>query len=586
MNVVEDGTDIPILSLFLPAWKQVLAEADEAAHNHYIFTQRVEKDVEIPLRNYMSEATEAKEFNSQKTNMASLATTAATAQRDSDKLTAKGGKANASKLESANSKLQNAHQQWDAQAPFIMETFQMLDEARLNHLRELLTQYQTHELQALTDRRRSIEKAMNALLEVDTAQEIKNWAQAMTVGKPITERRARQLSMNPSIGSVASPDSPAPTSSHGDDMSSHSNSQDHGRGKWISSPLYLAPLPNTSVEPRIKRIGTMLGRRRQSIHGGFARATSPTKMPVPFNRSGSRDGSRPSPSPRPSITNLNDPPRLSSLAESPPSQSPSGQLNGFVGSLFNRDPRSPGRSSVAGSTRAGSADLSEAPSPHTAPPASLIRSPDSSRDSEGFSSPAPLNDPISLAQQEAAQELDQPQFKVDIRNEPIPEQDADAQAALSNVTNTLRTSVAVPPTRKQGTIRGRRDVRNTMYNPTALEMPIAEQAPLPPPSPNLPPVESKAKVLSPLTSPDLAASDTTSIRSGTSMANNFAVKHADSPLPGINVSIIETVSATFENGQVTTAKIGGEIALNHNDDDLSPVSPMSGRSRCLHANCH
>jgi hypothetical protein len=32
----------------------------------------------------------------------------------------------------------------------------------------------------------------------------------------------------------------------------------------------------------------------------------------------------------------------------------------------------------------------------------------------------------------------------------------------------------------------------------------------------------------------------------------------------LNASIIETVSATLENGEVKTAKIGGEIALAYN----------------------
>lgn len=38
----------------------------------------------------------------------------------------------------------------------------------------------------------------------------------------------------------------------------------------------------------------------------------------------------------------------------------------------------------------------------------------------------------------------EPQFKLDIRNEPIHEEDGDAQSALSNVANTLR-AVSVRP---------------------------------------------------------------------------------------------------------------------------------------------
>ena len=43
-------------------------------------------------------------------------------------------------------------------------------------------------------------------------------------------------------------------------------------------------------------------------------------------------------------------------------------------------------------------------------------------------------------------ESDQSQFKLNIKNEPIQEEDGDAQAALSNVANTLR---AVSPPKRQ-----------------------------------------------------------------------------------------------------------------------------------------
>lgn len=45
-------------------------------------------------------------------------------------------------------------------------------------------------------------------------------------------------------------------------------------------------------------------------------------------------------------------------------------------------------------------------------------------------------------------ETEQPQFKLDIRNEPIREEDGDAQTALSNVANTLRV-VGISPCNKR-----------------------------------------------------------------------------------------------------------------------------------------
>jgi hypothetical protein len=201
--------------------------------------------------------------------------------------------------------------------------------------------------------------------------------------------------------------------------------------------------------------------------------------------------------------------------------------------------------------------------------------PEAQRDSEGFTVPAAVNDPISQAEQDAAQENDQPQFKLDIRNEPIQEQDADAQAALSNVANTLRSSQMVTPNRKAGTVRGRRDVRNTVYVPAANSLDVSHSENPMPPSPGI--AMGRAAALAALSSgdhPPQGSSDTTSIRSGYSLVNNASVKHAEMHNPGLNASIIETVSTTFENGEVKITKINGEIALAHNKvgDELLPAS--------------
>jgi hypothetical protein len=187
------------------------------------------------------------------------------------------------------------------------------------------------------------------------------------------------------------------------------------------------------------------------------------------------------------------------------------------------------------------------------------------KDSEGYSVPAAMNDPISQAEQDAAQENDQQQFKLDIRKDPIPEQDADAQAALSNVANTLRSSQMATPNRKAGTVRGRRDVRNTIYVPPANSLDVSTPENMLPPSPGI--ATGRAAALAALSSNDQSVptgSDTTSIRSGHSLTTHAVAKHPDMHQPGLNASIIETVNIAFENGEIKTTKISGEIALAHN----------------------
>lgn len=326
------------------------------------------------------------------------------------------------------------------------------------------------------------------------------------------------------------------------------------------------------------RIGTMLGRRRQSIHGAFGRAPSPNKGFVPFGRTTSRDG-RPSPSPRASSSNLRESEsrdmRLSSLAESPPPLSPPGQTDGV--NRISADAIVTG-SETNGILRPQTPDLSDVQPPSGPPPSHQKAAQESRKDSEGFTLPATMNDPISQAQHEAAQDGEQPSFKLDIRNEPIQEQDADAQAALSNVANTLRSTQLVTPNRKVATVRGRRDVRTTVYMPIQNSFDSAGLENAVPPSPGI--ATGRAAALAALSSGEHGAqsvSDTTSIRSGHSLVNNVAAKHAEMHQPGLNASVVETVSATLENGLVKTTKINGEIALIHNqkeEDSSSPV-PLS-----------
>lgn len=69
--------------------------------------------------------------------------------------------------------IENASSQWDSQAPYVFEQLQAVDESRLNHLRDVLTQLQTHELDQVEKNRVATEQVLNSLLGVNTADEIK-----------------------------------------------------------------------------------------------------------------------------------------------------------------------------------------------------------------------------------------------------------------------------------------------------------------------------------------------------------------------------------------------------------------------------
>ena len=194
---------------------------------------------------------------------------------------------------------------------------------------------------------------------------------------------------------------------------------------------------------------------------------------------------------------------------------------------------------------------------------------------------------VTLA--ENVSDTDPPQFKLAIRSEPIQDDDPDAQSAFSSVANTLRavssgawclllttdadrtqqaTQVAAPRT---GPLRGRRDVRNTVFVPSGQSLESAGlgglSMPSGPPSslPGSPPLSSESQ----------QGSDAQSVRSAHSLgslAHPSTITHPQMHQPGLNVSIVETVSATWVKSQVTKAVVIGELALQHNATDKTSSS--------------
>lgn len=242
-----------------------------------------------------------------------------------------------------------------------------------------------------------------------------------------------------------------------------------------------------------------------------------------------------------------------------------------------KPPASGGGGGVNGTHAALSSNAALPPVP---PPSKPAQSPgqtnQADQDSQGFSVPPPMNDPISEAQREAACEEANPMFNLNIANKPIDEEDPAAkQAAMSSVSNTLRMG---PATRRAGTVRGRRDVRNTIYvpSPNVSEAQTENSVHSLPGSQQPPPSLGSAAASASRPAPaaalaseaSIATSDSQSIRSGTSLNSLAQVRHPEMTKPGLNVSVIETVSATFEEGLVKKVSIAGEIALVNNISDV------------------
>ena len=179
------------------------------AEAHHTFAQRIAIDVEKPLQDYHAKNREMTAVTTVQGNLNALARDFEEAQRKADKLNAKKGKNDGTKAAVALSSVQEASQQWESQAPYIFEQLQALDENRVNHLRDALTQLQTHELDQLEKSRGVAEMVLNSLLSVDTADEISTFVAMASEGAPNLPGPRR--TSRPTTSSAAAPSLDPPT---------------------------------------------------------------------------------------------------------------------------------------------------------------------------------------------------------------------------------------------------------------------------------------------------------------------------------------------------------------------------------------
>lgn len=109
-------------------------------------------------------------------NLQALAKDYDAAQKKAEKLNQRGGKSDLNKVANASSDFENASSQWTSQAPYVFEALQAVDESRCNNLRDLLTQYETLEVDLVERNRKTAENTLNSLLNVETSNEIRTFA--------------------------------------------------------------------------------------------------------------------------------------------------------------------------------------------------------------------------------------------------------------------------------------------------------------------------------------------------------------------------------------------------------------------------
>jgi hypothetical protein len=218
-------------SIFATPWQKIVSATESVAQSHEHLARKIESDVERPLRDYFRSNREIQAMGNISGNLAATAKEIDTAQKKVAKLRDKGGKAKASSVGEAVQEVEKAEMTWESSAPFVFEQLQAIDETRLNHLRDALTQFQTHEVDQVERGRITAEETLNALLNIETADEIQTWALRMRSGELPSVSRKMSNTGTPSR-SLAPPPM-TPTSGQADD----NRSQKSGSGTGIPPPL-------------------------------------------------------------------------------------------------------------------------------------------------------------------------------------------------------------------------------------------------------------------------------------------------------------------------------------------------------------
>jgi flagellar hook-basal body complex protein FliE len=180
------------------------------AQSHEHLARKIEADVERPLREYFRSNREVQAMGNISGNLAATAKDIDSAQKKTAKLKDKGAKAKASAVADAAQEVERAEMSWESSAPYVFEQLQAIDESRLNHLRDVLTQFQTHEVDQVERSRITAEETLNALLNIETADEIQTWALRMRSGDlpPVGRKMSNTGTPSRSLALPSTPMSP------------------------------------------------------------------------------------------------------------------------------------------------------------------------------------------------------------------------------------------------------------------------------------------------------------------------------------------------------------------------------------------
>ena len=193
------------IRIFQLPWQRIVESTESLAQSHESLAQKIEIDAEAPLRHFATTNREMQGISTIQGVLASIAKDLENAQKKAGKLKDKTGRLSSARAANASSSAAGANQQWETQAPHIFEQLQSLDEVRVDHLRDVLTQFQTHEVDSIEQNRKPAELCLNALLNIETTDEIKDFAARTSTEPQQAPLSRRQSSASNNIRGLSSP---------------------------------------------------------------------------------------------------------------------------------------------------------------------------------------------------------------------------------------------------------------------------------------------------------------------------------------------------------------------------------------------
>ena len=145
--------------------------------------------MEKPIREFASRNSEWSGMKVMETNLGAVAKSIDSSEDRAEKLRKRGQKAKAQQVAEAAQAVSSAMAEWESQAPFVFEKLQAADESRCNHLRDALTRLQTLELDHAQTTMQSASAILTIILDINTNEEIKAFANKATLSKQKIERQ-------------------------------------------------------------------------------------------------------------------------------------------------------------------------------------------------------------------------------------------------------------------------------------------------------------------------------------------------------------------------------------------------------------